>query len=170
MSVFVLGLMATGVVVGTHILISRLLQPRNHALVVARLSMVCVAASFIVLFFLRGGDEASAFTFWQDVVRLVLFEAALLATYLGLFTAVEDDGPSMSILMLLSEAGEKGCSLEECEAAMHNDLLFQSRIEAMRRDGWIVGAAGSCQLTGLGWWWARCFKLGHGLFGIPDRR
>ena len=170
MIVFLLGLATAAAVAITHIVCSRLLQPANHALVVAKLSAGYAVVSFVVLFLLTGADRSAAFTFLQDFVRLALFEAALLATYLGLFTAVEDDGPSMSILMLLSEAGQKGCSLRECESAMHDDLLFQARIEAMRRDGWILSSGQSWQLTPLGRWWARCFKFGHLLFGIPERR
>lgn len=167
MIVLLLGLGTVAAVVVSHIFCSRLLQPVNHALVVVRLSVGYAALSFAFLAWL-GGRADAVFTFWQDFVRLGLFEAALLATYLGLFTAVEDDGPSMSILLLLSRAGKDGCSLRDCESAMHDDFLFQRRIEAMRRDGWITINGESCQLTWLGHWWANCFKSGHLLFGIPE--
>jgi hypothetical protein len=103
-----------------------------------------------------------------DVLRLLLLEASLVFTYLGLFTGIEDDSPSMAIARKAALVGESGFTEKDVREILPSQLLFAERIEAMRRDGWVYLGDGKWTLTTLGRFWARFFGSGRRLFAFRD--
>jgi hypothetical protein len=163
MSIFLIGTGTLGLLIACHALVSRLVRVKNHALVISAIAFVLCVASLAVFFLVSG---SGGLFLLPDLLRLLLLEGVLVCTYLGLFTGIEDDSPSMALARRASLAGKNGFSEADAHQVLPADLLFLERIEAMRRDGWIVARDGHWQLTALGWFWARFFGFGRRLFAF----
>jgi hypothetical protein len=170
MSILLTALATTAGVIVLHICWSRLRRPTNHALVIIQLSALCSVTSILFFVFQCLPVDGANSELLADLFRLGLLEFSLLASYLGLFTAVEDDGPSMTIARIAAKAGTQGANRQDFLDVLHPEMLFAKRVEAMERDGWIRREAGYCRLTPLGMWWARFFCAGQRLFGLEEKQ
>jgi hypothetical protein len=170
MSILLTALVATLGVVVLHMCWSRLRRPANHALLIIQLAALCSVISMVFFVFKRLPLDAEVPELLADLFRLGLLEFSLMATYLGLFTAVEDDGPSMTIARIAANAGANGAKRQDFLDVLHPEMLFARRVEAMERDGWILLDAEQYRLTSLGAWWARFFRSGQRLFGLEEKQ
>jgi hypothetical protein len=164
-------LTAFGVLIGViviHVCWSRIRPPANHALLIIQLSALCAVISVALFVFQRLSLNAGVPELFADLFRLGLLAFSLLATYLGLFTAIEDDGPSMTIARIAAKAGARGADRQDFIGVLHPEMLFARRVDAMERDGWIRLEAGRYRLTPLGTWWARFFCSGRRIFGLEE--
>ncbi len=128
------------------------------------LAAALCALSLLLFIVLRKSDGA----FLADLLRLLLLEASLVLTYLGLFTGIEDDSPSMAIARKAAMVGVSGFTEKDVHTILPSELLFAERIEAMRRDRWVFLANGKWTFTALGRFWARFFSSGRRLFAFRD--
>jgi hypothetical protein len=156
MSVLVCGLGTLALAFVVQVVLVRLLHPRNHAAVIVVVFGLCslLALLLFAMFpLLRGGDWAS----WADTARLALLLGSLSLAYVAVYSAIEDDSPSMALVKMAWQAGGRGCSEEQFRAVMDDRLFLDQRIEAMRRDGWVVKSGDGIVLTPLGRLWGTVF-------------
>ncbi len=156
MRILLFGLAALVSAFVVQVLVVRALQPRNHAAVI-----VVVFGTFCALalaaFAVFPSADNNGWGYWIDLGRLALLLASLSLAYVAVYSAIEDDSPSMAMVKMAWQAGAKGCAEEDFRAVMDDRLFLDQRIEAMKRDGWVVEVAGNIVLTPLGRFWASLF-------------
>lgn len=138
-------------------IIVRFLRPRNHAaVIVAVFGFVSVLA--VLLFASYPDSDVNDVSIFADIARLALLLGSLSLAYIAVYSAIEDDSPSMAMVKMAWQARPAGCSEGDLARIMDDRLFLDQRLEAMRRDGWITGGAEVVTLTSLGRFWAGLFR------------
>jgi len=147
--------------------IVRLTKPANHASVILGVFGFFSIASIVSFFvFSHGSGDVAAH--WTDTVRLALLLASLSLAYIAVYSAIEDDSPSMAMVKMAWKNGPKGCGEVDFALVMDDALFLDQRIEAMVRDRWIVRTNGGAKLTPLGRFWAELFRRSQILLGMDE--
>lgn len=99
--------------------------------------------TLVVLFaaVLVAGLIAGAFYSWTSWVRPILaigLYGSYVVVYVILFTAIEADSPTLTILGLIQARGDRGISHDELARIMAEHPYFQIRLGQMLRDGMAV--------------------------------
>ncbi len=79
----------------------------------------------------------------------VLFVSLTLA-YIVTYSAIEEDSPSMLMVLTIDRAGTAGLQRSVLETMFHNDLPLLSRMENLVRDGWVETRGDSFAITRKG--------------------
>jgi hypothetical protein len=98
---------------------------------------------------------------------VALFFTAMALNYIVLYSALEEDSPSLTIVLHVAQAGSQGCSSEEVFGLIQDDLIVRSRLEAMLAANLVVCDGGVYRLTTQGRKWARLFGLFRALLRLP---
>ena len=156
MRILLFGFVALIAAFVVQVAVVRVLQPRNHAAVIVVVFGIFSALA-LVAFALFSPAEGSGWGHWIDLGRLALLLGSLSLAYIAVYSAIEDDSPSMAMVKMAWQAGHKGCAESDFRAVMDDQLFLDQRLEAMKRDGWIGELAGEVFLTPLGRFWASLF-------------
>jgi hypothetical protein len=147
--------------------IVRLTDPANHAAVILGVfGFFSIASIVSFAVFARGSEDVAAH--WTDTVRLALLLASLSLAYIAVYSAIEDDSPSMAIVKMAWKNGANGCGEIDFALVMDDRLFLDQRLEAMARDRWIVQTSGDVKLTPLGRFWAELFRRSQMLLGMDE--
>jgi len=162
---FGLGALLIALIVQEEIV--RVLNPRNHALIIVGVYGVC---SMLALagFAWSSCEAISCAGFWVDILRLALLLGSLSLAYIAVYSAIEDDSPSMAMVKMAWQSGENGCGEADFARVMDDRLFLDQRLEAMQRDGWITESDGSVTLTPLGTFWAKLFRRAQLLLRMDE--
>jgi hypothetical protein len=94
------------------------------------------------------------------------FHVAMALVYIVVYTALEEQSPTLSLVKFVAEARESGRSWAELVAHLEAIQTLQSRLEAMLRDGLLSEEDGVYRLTGKGRSWARVFRWWRGALNM----
>lgn len=156
MSLLIVAFLALLLALLAQILVVRVFHPRNHALVITLcFAMMSLAAMATFYFFVRPSTDTVQLI--SQTARLGLLLLSITLAHIATYSAIEDDSPSMAIVKMAWDAGERGCSESELSEVMGDDLFLTNRIHAMKRDGWIDSSSDRVTLTPLGRAWATLF-------------
>lgn len=156
MSLLIVAFSALLLALFAQILVVRIFHPRNHALVIT----LCFAVSSLAAmatFYLFARPSTDTVELISQTARLGLLLLSITLAHIATYSAIEDDSPSMAIVKMVWDAGERGCSESELSEVMGDDLFLTNRIHAMKRDGWINADRDRLTLTPLGKTWATLF-------------
>lgn len=167
MSVLLWGLTTLVAAFVVQVIFVRWLRPQNHAAVIVAVFGTFSAVALILFVSLASGDGSGA-SRWTDAARLALLLGSLSLAYIAVYSAIEDDSPSMAMVKMAWQAGECGCVEEDFRAVMDDRLFLDQRIEAMKRDGWIVQSADEIVLTPLGRLWGTIFRRAQLLLRMDE--
>jgi hypothetical protein len=148
-----------------HVVIWRFRVPRHQALAVV---LLFLAVGLIGLSAFAGfGLDALHLTPLRLVLAIILF-GSFGVSYLILFSALEADSPTMTIIGLITANGDRGICREELSEAMANHSFVQLRLNQMLHDGMayrsgdrLLPGAQGLFLTKLILWYRRLLGREH---------
>ena len=125
----------------------RLKVPRRQLATLAALFIAVDVAGCAVFAVFGIGPAAQGATF---LLLTFVLSASTAVTYVILFTALEADSPSLTILGIISKAGERGISRTDLMQAMARHDYVQERIQQMINDGMVHSTPTGLRLAGQG--------------------
>src|SRR5260221_9680864 len=142
----------------------RMRPPRRHsASLVALFGAIALAALLVApalpVHWVPAAAEIPA-------VLALYFGAA--ASYLIVYTGIEQTSPTVVLIRALEAAGGRGCTGEELSRVLTDDLFVRPRLEALVLHGVVVAAPGGWSLTPRGRRAARAAALLAALFRIRE--
>lgn len=93
---------------------------------------------------------------WLHVCELHM---SVALGYIVLYSALEENSPSLTIIGFVFEAGSTGRTPAEVFGLINDDLILRSRLHAMLRDGLVCQTDGLYRLTPKGQVWVRVFSV-----------
>lgn len=124
-----------------HWLIWRIHVPRRPFLVLlAIFGGASLVALGVCTFFSEVAAQGPATLFeWLHVLS---FHGALSLGYIEGYTALQEDSPSLKILLFVESAGASGRARDELYGLISNDFVVGSRLEALLTGGFLLPADG----------------------------
>jgi hypothetical protein len=101
-----------------------------------------------------------------EIVRLALFYAAVSLAYIALYSAVENQSPTLAIIANLAASGAHGRTEEELSARFARDFAISGRFAALETGGWVRCEGDTIRLTPQGRFYAELFERASRLFGL----
>jgi len=152
---------------GVQVVLWRIRVPRNQTR--ALLLVFGIAPLVLATFWLAGAAEFS----WPvpspaDWIGIGLFHAAATGCYLIVYTGVEEDSPSITIINALEAAGNAGCSRAELASRITEDRFVRPRLLALKRGRFLEEAGDGRRLTARGRRAARTAVMLSRLFNIHE--
>ncbi|MDO9084370.1 MAG: hypothetical protein Q7U56_13925 [Humidesulfovibrio sp.] len=169
MTVLGLGLALLVGMLLVHVLRWKISLPQNQLAALLKL-ILAVAALWLALNLGLGLAEVSLGPLPLAPVPCVLvlfFYLALSLGYVMLFSTIDADSPSITILLALHAAGEQGVTAEELARRTGMDRFFASRIERMLADRMIAPADGGFVPAPKGLFLLRLVGLWRVVMGAP---
>ena len=139
-----------------HLLFWRIYLPKRQ------IRMLLIIFAITLLVGLTAGNllfpnEFSPWIFWNNF-HIILFYVSTSLAYTALYSAIEEDSPSLSITKFVHAAGKEGRSREEIAGLITDDILVESRVGALLRDGLVREAGDHLELSRRGLVIARSFR------------
>jgi len=103
-------------------------------------------------------DVIGPLGFWQ-YLQVAIFHVSLSFAYIVAYSALEERSPSMTILVVVANAGAEGLAREELEGSLKTVRPVESRLAAMVRDGMVSRVDGRYRLERKGRAWGWVFGL-----------
>jgi len=98
--------------------------------------------------------------------RIGLFYAAYALAYIVIYSAIENESPTLAIVALVAKAGPAGCADAELVERFGRGTAMAARFAVLERGGWVRTEGDRISLTAEGQSYARFFELAAQLFGI----
>jgi hypothetical protein len=150
-----------------HAVLWRLRVPNNqtHALVVIFGLTPLVLTALLLLGPFSSHWQAIPLSDWAGIA---LFEIAATGCYLIVYTGIEEDSPSISLIWAMEGAGKLGCSREDLTQVITEERFIKPRVRALQRGGFLEETTGGQRLTARGRRAARTAMRLSRLFNIHD--
>jgi hypothetical protein len=143
-----------------HVLIWRVHRPSRQ--------IPSLLAWFVVFFVLA--VSVLAWLGWRltswEFATVSLFYGALAVAYVVLYSAIEEDSPSMSLVRDIAVAGPGGRTREELNEVLGRSQIVERRISAMLRDGMVVSDGDRLRLSPKGDRVARILALAAAVMNL----
>jgi len=101
-----------------------------------------------------------------EVLHVALFHTAVTLSYIVLYSAIEEDSPTLKLVRFVEQAGDEGRHPDELYGVITDELIVGSRLDAMTRDGMITKDGEMCRLTPKGRGTAQLFRTTATLMGL----
>jgi hypothetical protein len=101
-----------------------------------------------------------------QVTLVALFDASCALTYIALYSAIEQQSPTLAIVSRLAAAGDAGCSEGELQQSFGQELPMANRLALMEQSSWLRVDGTSLVLTDEGRFFARLFDRAANVFGL----
>lgn len=141
----------------------RISVPRRQLAAIASLFLAVDVAGCIG-FAVLGVGPAIAGPFF--LLLTFVLAASLSAAYVVLFTALEADSPSLTILGIIARAGAAGISRADLAREMEQHNYVQERIQQMINDGMVYVTPSGLRLAGQGLWLTTLVLLYRRFLGL----
>ena len=149
MAVFISGLALLAIALAIHVIWWRLKVPRRQPFILAMLLLSLGVCGFAALY------AAALFPAELSLPRILL--AFLLygsggVVYLILFSAMEEDSPSLTLIKLIAEAGPRGVHRDDLMRIVEKHSYIKVRIDMMVSGGMAVETPTGLRLASRGLW------------------
>lgn len=149
MAVFLSAAILLAIAFALHLIWWRLKVPRRQPLALLVLFPTVAVCGFAAIY------ATSLFPGELPLPRLllaVLLFGSVGVVYLILFSAMQEDSPSLTLIRLISEAGPRGIHRHELLQAAKGHSYVKARIDMMISDGMAVETATGLHLASQGLW------------------
>jgi hypothetical protein len=147
-----------------HWLLWRVWRPRRQILALLFLFFGLLPG---VLLLFWGFPE---WEFWPrnpwEWLHALLFYVAVSLAYIVVFSALEQDSPSLTVVVFVADAGQRGRTQDELYKLIDLDFIVGERFEAMLHGKMIEQVGDVYRLTPKGLFWARLFWLFRKMFKL----
>ncbi|KKQ83979.1 MAG: hypothetical protein UT04_C0022G0011, partial [Candidatus Daviesbacteria bacterium GW2011_GWF2_38_7] len=99
-------------------------------------------------------------------LHLLFFYVPTMLSYIAVYSAIEEDSPSLLLVDMVHRSGERGCAREDFAKIISNELLVERRIGPMIRDGFVVDEGNGYRITSKGLRMAHFFGWVASVFGL----
>jgi hypothetical protein len=103
--------------------------------------------------------------FWQWL-HVGLFYVAVALAYIVVYSILEQDSPSLTVVAFVAQAGPAGRTAEELHDLIGLDFIVGYRFESMLHGKLVEKVGERYVLTAKGRFWARAFRLYRRLFRL----
>jgi hypothetical protein len=145
-------LSASGLFVMTfiaHLIWWRLRMPRRQSAALLALFLASAICGFSVIY--AGDFFPSEISLPRLLLAILLFGSFCVA-YLILFSALEADSPTLTLIRLIAETGSRGIHRDDLMRAMERHSYVRLRIDQMIADGMAVETSSGLRLAAQGLW------------------
>jgi hypothetical protein len=152
MAVFLSASILLAIAFGAHVIWWRLKVPRRQSLALLMLFLTTAVCGFTVI------HAVEVFPGQLTLPRLllaVLLFGSVFVVYLILFSAMEEDSPSLTLIRLISEAGPIGIHRNDLVRAVKGHSYIKVRIDLMVSDRMAVETPTGLRLASQGLWLSR---------------
>lgn len=149
MAVFLTAIGLFTISFAVHVLVWRWRLPRHHTRSLIAIFTVSPLAAAIT-FGIVHGSSGWPLVHLGDLPGIGLFYCGAMGCYMILYTAVEEDSPSLLIMNALQTASSRGCSRGELALLVTEDRLVRPRLDALKRDGLVEAQSDGNRLTPRG--------------------
>ncbi|HWM84128.1 MAG TPA: hypothetical protein VNQ56_18870 [Pseudolabrys sp.] len=150
MTVLLSALALFAIAFAAHLVWWRLCLPRRQLLILFGIIVVGACGGALLLVF----DPLSLGLSVPLALLSVLLYGSFGVVYLILFSALEADSPTLTILNLIASRGQAGIHQDELVREMEKHSYVQVRIDQMVRDGMALESAGRIRLASGGLWFS----------------
>jgi hypothetical protein len=164
MNVLIAGLFPFAVALIVHVFVWRLARPARGISVLLKLFAGVFAA---VLAISLTQPQLLADLTPPGLFRAGLLYISLALAYVILFSAIDEDSPSTSIVKFAALAGEEGCPEEDLALLITDEIVAASRLESMVASGSVVREGDRYRLGPPGIFWNRFLGFFHRLYKLP---
>jgi hypothetical protein len=141
------GLFAAALVV--HLVWWRLKVPHRQSLTLLTLFLTSAVCGLALIY---ATDRLSSQLPVPRLLLAILLFGSLCVVYLILFSTLEADSPSLTLIRLIADAGRRGIHGDELMRAMEQYSYVQIRIDQMITDGMVVETEAGLRLASQGFW------------------
>ena len=139
--------------------------PKSHTRTLLLLFLSALPVALVVNAFLPPWPLKIA-GFWEHA-QVCLFHVTMSLAYVEFYTSIEEDSPTLSLLLFVERAGENGRAEEEMFSLIDDDFVIGNRLDSMVNSGVAVrDDDGVLHLTPAGRAWARFFQLARWLYRL----
>lgn len=128
------------------------------------LLLVFFCMPFIVVY---GFHLQAAYTH-TDMIRMGLLYTSCSLVYIILYSAIEQQSPTLRIIHFINHQGKSGCNNQSLISHLQANDEIKKRLELMEQGGWITPVQNRWQLTKKGWRIAFLFENTAAIFGIKS--
>jgi hypothetical protein len=132
-----------------HLVWWRVSVPRAQLAALLGLFLATAVVGFAAI---GAGDLVGGELPLPRLLLAILLFGSFCLVYLILFTALEADSPTLTVLGLIAEAGSSGIHKEALSRAMERHSYVGVRIDQMVADGMVVETASRLRLAAQGLW------------------
>lgn len=93
-----------------------------------------------------------------EVLHVAIFHVAAMLAYVVAYSAIEEQSPSMTILLRVADSGCLGQTPADLQATLLEVSPVEIRLNAMIRDEMLREEGNDVVLTAKGWAWANIFS------------
>ena len=140
----------------THLAIWRIRVPRRAFRALLLLFLGALPATYLLAAILPALGAVAPLGPWQWL-HAALFHLPVSLGYIVTYSALEEDSPTLTLLVFLEQAGTAGRSRHDLYGVIGNDFVIGSRMEALLIGGLLTPIDSKYQLTAKGRSWARLF-------------
>lgn len=120
-----------------HVLLWKVRLPRRHTRALLRLFLGVFGVGLLAMLVL--GRRISIWGIpppaaLPEYLQMALFLVSLTMAYVGVYTAIEADSPSLVIIMRIAKAGTSGVSREALDRTLDDDVLIKPRLRDLLAD------------------------------------
>ena len=132
------GLLAFVVLVVAHLIIWRLRRPSGQYFGLLGLTGAVAAASLVVFCAVPFAGQDSLLRTTDESLAFALFFLAVALSYIAMYSCVQADSPSFSILLLVEAVGERGLTKQELDERFTDEILVIPRIADLVTGGLVA--------------------------------
>lgn len=103
-----------------------------------------------------------------ELMRLALLYTSCALVYIILYSAVEQQSPTLAIIHYIYRHGENGCNNDDLVSHVSPENEILNRLLQLEMSGWLVCQKGTLYLTDKGRGFAKLFDLSSGVFGTKQ--
>ncbi len=151
-----------------HIILWKIHLPKYQTAALLYIFFLTLFLSIVTLYFFPKVGELTGFSTPEDCwsyLHLALFVMSLTFAYIITYSALEADSPTLSILLMLNQAGPDGLEPVVLERFIDQRPFIGARMECLLHDNMAVLENGKYKTTPKGRWLAKLL-----LFYRPDRQ
>jgi hypothetical protein len=140
-----------------HWLLWRIRVPRRQTAALLAILLGMLPVGLAAMSWGPGARLAGPLGPWQ-CTHIAVFHVALSLAYVVAYSALEEQSPSMTLLLDVARAEPEGRTRDELAALLEGRSPVEVRLDAMLRDKMVTQAGGNYQLTAKGLLWAGTFS------------
>jgi hypothetical protein len=132
-----------------HLIWWRLGVPRRQSAALVGLFLATAICGFTVI---HAGDFFPGETSLPRLLLAILLFGSFCVAYLILFSALEADSPTLTLIWLIAETGPRGIHRDDLMRAMERHSYVRLRVDQMIADGMAVETSSGLRLAAQGLW------------------
>lgn len=148
-----------------HVAIWRVRLPKAHTRALLVLFFGTLPLALAINTLLPAGWPLRLTGFWEHA-HVCLFHIAMSLAYIEFYTAIEEESPSLTLLLFVEQAGDAGRDEGELLGLIDDQFIVGGRLRALVRAGVVAQSSGRYRLTASGRAWARFFQFTRWLYRL----